>query len=85
MKRTPGADKATRSNQSSEKLLTIMECLSAQDEPVRLQEIARLVSMNESTTLRYIATLQKSGYVVQDVDTGRYSLTYKICAIAANV
>ena len=85
MKRTPGADKATRSNQSSEKLLTIMECLSAQDEPARLQEIARLVSMNESTTLRYTATPQKSGYVVQDVDTGRYSLTYKICAIAANV
>ena len=51
MKRTPGADKATRSNQSSEKLLTIMECLSAQDEPVRLQEIARLVSTVSYTHL----------------------------------
>lgn len=85
MKRIPGSDKTTRSNQSSEKLLTIIERLSEQDEPIRLQDISRLVGMNESTALRYIATLQKSGYVVQDNDTGRYSLTYKICAVAANV
>lgn len=85
MKRTPGADKTTRSNQSSEKMLTILERMSEQDEPIRLQDISRIVGMNESTALRYIATLQKSGYVVQDADTGRYALTYKICAVAANV
>lgn len=85
MKRNLGTDKTTRSNQSSEKMLTILERMSEQDEPIRLQDISRLVSMNESTALRYIATLQKSGYVVQDSDTGRYSLTYKICAVAANV
>ncbi|MGI6169417.1 MAG: IclR family transcriptional regulator, partial [Christensenellales bacterium] len=73
------------SNQSSEKLLLILERLSEQDEPIRLQELSRLVGMNESTALRYIVTLQKNGYVVQDADTNRYSLSYKICAIAANV
>ncbi|MEG1774375.1 MAG: IclR family transcriptional regulator, partial [Oscillospiraceae bacterium] len=81
----PRDEKSTRSNQSSEKMLTLLERLSEQDEPIRLQDISRLVQMNESTALRYIATLQKSGYVVQDEDTGRYSLTYKICAVAANV
>lgn len=85
MKRALGAGKTTRSNQSSEKLLLILEQMSEQDEPVRLQELSRMVHMNESTALRYVATLQKSGYVVQDADTGRYSLSYKICAIAANV
>lgn len=85
MKRAEGDAKATRSNQSSEKLLAIMERLSEQDEPIRLQELSRLVGMNESTALRYLATLRKSGYVAQDPDNGRYSLTYKICALAANV
>lgn len=78
-------DKTTRSNLSSEKLLHLVEALSELDEPVRLQELARLTKMNESTVLRYLATLQNCGYVAQDSDTGRYALTYKICAIAANV
>jgi DNA-binding IclR family transcriptional regulator len=78
-------DKATRSNLSSEKLLHLMEALSELDEPVRLQELSRLTKMNESTVLRYLSTLQNCGYVAQDSDTGRYALTYKICAIAANV
>lgn len=85
MKHVSGEEKMTRSNQSSEKLLTILEAMSILEEPARLQEIARLVSMNESTALRYISTLQKSGYVLQSPETGRYSLSYKICAVAANV
>ena len=85
MPRLPGEEKITRSNQSSEKLLTLLETMSEQDEPMRLQDISRMVGMNASTALRFIFTLQKKGYVTQDKDTGRYSLTYKICAIAGNV
>lgn len=85
MRKTAGDEKITRPNQSSEKLLNILEMLSEQEEPVRLQDIARLVEMNTSTALRFITTLQKKGYVAQDFDTGRYFLTYKICAVASNV
>lgn len=77
--------KLTTANQSSEKLLTLMEALSVQPEPVRLQELAWQVSMNTSTVLRFLMALEKKGYVVQDGDTGRYSLTFKLCGIADNI
>lgn len=78
------ANKLTEANQSSEKLLTLIEALSMQQDSVKLQEIAALVSMNASTTLRFLAALEKKGFAVQD-DTGRYSLTYKFCEIADNI
>ena len=77
--------KLTAPNQSSDKLLTLLEILSVQPEPVRLQELAWQASMNTSTVLRFLMTLEKRGYVVQDGDTGRYSLTFKLCGIADNI
>jgi DNA-binding IclR family transcriptional regulator len=41
--------------------------------------------MNASTTLRFLTTLQKKGYVAQEKETLRYYLTFKICTIANNV
>ena len=75
----------TTANQSSDKLLYILETLVAQAEPLRLQEIAKLCDMNASTALRFLSALQKRGYVAQDMDTGRYYVTYKICALAESV
>ena len=79
------AEKATQPNQSSEKLLTLIEALSEQDEPTRLQDLAKLLSMNPSTALRFLTSLQNKGYVAQDEETGRYFMTYKICNIANNI
>lgn len=73
------------SNQSSEKLLSLIELLSKQEEPARLSDLAASLHMNASTVLRFLTTLQNREYVFQDPDTGRYSLTYKICSIANNV
>ena len=78
------ARKVTEANQSSEKLLTLIELLSTWSEPVKLQSLASQASMNVSTTLRFLMALENKGYVVQD-DTGRYSLTYKLCGIANNI
>lgn len=78
-------EKDGRYNRSSDKLLGIIELLSVQDEPMRLQDLSRAVGMNESTTLRYLTTLMNNDYIYQDVVTGRYCLTLKLCAIAANV
>jgi len=41
--------------------------------------------MNSSTVLRFLSALQCMNYVAQDIDTGRYHLTFKLCAIAQNI
>jgi DNA-binding IclR family transcriptional regulator len=74
----------TRVNQSSEKLLLLLETMTTQSEPLRLQDIARLCNMNASTALRFLKALQKREYIDQDAES-RYYLTFKLCALAQNV
>lgn len=76
---------ASSANQSSEKLLTLIEVLSQSDEPVRLSDLATLMDMNVSTVSRFLTTLQNRGYVAQNTDSGKYFLTYKICKLANNL
>lgn len=80
-----GKSKASISNQSSEKLLYLIEFLSEQEEPLRLLDIARQTGMNQSTASRFLSALKSRGYVAQNFQNGKYSLTYKICRIANNV
>jgi DNA-binding IclR family transcriptional regulator len=75
----------THVNQSSDKLLLLLETMATQSEPLRLQDIARLCEMNASTALRFLKALQKRQYVDQDAETGRYYLTFKLCVLAQNV
>jgi DNA-binding IclR family transcriptional regulator len=77
--------KPTQSNQSSEKLLHLVEALSLMDEPVRLQDLSAKLGMNASTVLRFLNPLVRMGYVDQNPDDNRYYLTFKICRIANNV
>ena len=74
--------KITKPNQSSDKLLTILEYLSTCSEPVRLQDIADNVNLNASTVLRFVTALEQNGYVIQDSYTQKYSMTMKICSLA---
>ncbi|MEA5012286.1 MAG: IclR family transcriptional regulator [Angelakisella sp.] len=85
MPRTELRTGASNSNQSTDKLLTLVEFLSEQHEPMRLLDIAKQCDMNVSTVLRFMTALQTRGYVAQDIDTGRYSLTFKICRLGNNV
>jgi DNA-binding IclR family transcriptional regulator len=75
----------TQTNQSSDKLLNMLEIMTVQTEPLRLQDIARLCNMNTSTALRFLNALQHRKYIEQEVETGRYYLTFKLCALAQNV
>lgn len=75
------AERTTKSNQSLEKALQIIEFMAEHRKPVRLQMIAEALSFPASTTLRFLATLEKKKYVKQDPDTLRYYLTYKLCKI----
>ena len=81
----PGEKKQPLSNQSTEKALAILELLAQSSEPVRLRDLSRTLSINASTALRFLTTLQNCGYVEQEADTQRYYLTYKICRLANQV
>lgn len=72
----------TRGNQSGEKLLTILEYMVEQEEPVRLLDISKDLQLNSSTALRFLTTLVNAGYVEQNTETLKYYPTYKICALS---
>lgn len=78
-------NKGTKSNQSTEKVFTIIEFLADQQEPIKLRDIAKNLNMNASTVLRFISSLEKMGYIVQSSSSLKYSLTMKICSIAHKV
>lgn len=75
----------TGNNQSSEKLMRLLEFLAVQDESLRLIDIAKSLDMNSSTTLRFLNTLVNLGYVAQEPVTSKYYLTYKLCALGQQV
>lgn len=75
----------TTGNQSGEKLLNVLEFIILKGEPQRLQDIANELSMNKSTTLRFLKTLVNTGYINQNPETSKYAATYKICALANKV
>jgi DNA-binding IclR family transcriptional regulator len=74
-----------KSNQSTEKLLLLMETMSTLNEPVRLQDLSGMLGMNASTVLRFLAPLQRRGYVAQDAENSRYYMTFKLCGVAHNI
>ncbi len=79
------AGNKTPGNQSGEKLIAIFEYLVKQGEPKKLQEIAKDLEMNNSTTLRFLTTLVNCNYVKQNKDTLQYEPTMKICAVANKI
>ena len=72
-------------NQSSDKLLKLVEFLATQGEPLRLVDISKALEMNNSTTLRFLTSLMNNGYLAQEPDTSKYYLTYKFCAIGVQI
>lgn len=75
-------NKGAKANMSAEKMLTIIEYLAAQKEPVRLLDMSKALGINVSTVSRFTTTLVNCGYAAQEEETARYYLTYKICAVA---
>lgn len=70
---------------SSDKLLAILECISSNHAPMRLQDLAEQSGITQSTVLRYLRALQNANYVYQDDDTLQYGLTWKVCKLAENL
>lgn len=85
MRTTSNGGNEKNSNQSSDKLLQIMEALAKERLPVRLQDLSAQVNMSQSTVLRYLNALQSANYVYQEESTSRYALTWKICGLSEHL
>lgn len=82
---TGSRPKAAKLNHSVERVLRVMELMAAQRGAVRLQDLAAAADLPASTTLRFVNTLMEQGYAVQDRESLRYSLTFKLCRLAEQV
>lgn len=79
------AEKLAKPNQSVEKTFQIIEIMSEASAPMRLQDLAECCEMPASTVLRMLNTLARCGYVSQNSDSLRYSLTLKFAQIGSRV
>ncbi len=77
--------KLTKTNQSVEKALHLLEILAEKPGPMRLQEISLASGLPPATALRMVNTLACCGYVYQDPKTQMYSLSFKVCRLAAYI
>jgi len=67
--------------QVADKLFLVLETL-AKTGPIGLSDLCREVSLNKTTVHRLLNSLLYMGYVRQDTQTSRYSLSFKIWDIA---
>lgn len=77
--------KGTEANLSSDKLLQIIEYMSARRLPVRLKDISDDLQISQPTVLRYLRTMCNQGYVYHDDHTGFYAMTWKICRLSSSL
>lgn len=75
------AEKLTRTNQSADKILTVVETMVRGGVPMRLSDIAKQSGLPQSTAFRMINALRERGYVGQDDNTEKYFLTLKFSVI----
>jgi DNA-binding IclR family transcriptional regulator len=72
-------------NLSSDKLLRIIEYMSACRLPVRLKDISDNLGISQPTVVRYLRTMCDQGYAYHDDHTGYYAMTWKICRLSSSL
>lgn len=78
-------EKLTKKNQSVQKIFKIIEEMARFGEPMRLNDIAYQTNYPNSTILRMLNSLISCGYVTQNDDTLKYSLSIKFSVIGEKV
>jgi len=68
--------------QSAERMFDILEVLSGEKEGLRLTEIGRRVGLHKSTVYRFLASMEKRGYVEKIQDKGLYRLGLKFIELS---
>ena len=64
--------------QSVDRTLTILEVLSDYSDGLGITEISERVNLHKSTVYRLLSTLIYKGYVVQDEESSKYKITFKL-------
>ena len=64
--------------QSVDRTLTILEVLSDCNDGLGITEISSLVNLHKSTVHKLLSTLIYKGYVVQDEESSKYKITFKL-------
>ena len=64
--------------QSVDRTLTILEGLSDYSDGLGITEISERVNLHKSTVYRLLSTLIYKGYVVQDEESSKYKITFKL-------
>ena len=77
--------KGKETNLSSDKLLRIIEYMSACRLPVRLKDISDNLGISQPTVVRYLRTMCDQGYAYHDDHTGCYAMTWKICRLSSSL
>jgi hypothetical protein len=72
----------TSPTSSLDRALDICEALSASPRGLSVKDLARAVRQPASTVHRLLGRLKRRGYVRQDEDTARYSLTLKMLDVS---
>jgi DNA-binding IclR family transcriptional regulator len=70
--------------QVADRIFLVIETLAFTG-PMGLLELSKHLELNKSTVHRLLSSLIYMGYVKQDLDTGKYSLSFKIWEIANQV
>jgi len=70
---------------SVDKALRVIECFNLMERELGVSEISRRLNLNKSTVQRLFATLKSRGYVSQNGETAKYSLSVKFLKIASIV
>ena len=67
------------------KALRVLEVVAAHSRPLALAEVAREAGLEKSVVHRMLATLLTAGYVRQDAESRRYSLSYRVVTLSRNL
>lgn len=65
-----------------DRALDILNCFTMGKSNFSLMEIARIIELSPSTTLRLLTTLEKAGYLHRDLDNLRYYLGFRLAQIS---
>lgn len=65
-------------NQSTQMAFMVIEVMAEIGQPVGLSELARRIGVSKVRVFRFLRTLLSLGYVLQDADTEKYRLSYKL-------
>lgn len=83
-RRIEEADHRTTFLKSAERTLDVLEFLS-KTRSIGITELADTIKIGTSTAHRILATLEKKGFVIQEPDTGKYTLGHMVFQLARSV